>query len=100
MIAASRPSTRPSASISTQFFSMSDGLAEKVFIARDRMGGGRNAARSAQAGVLGCALGRVKEKAFRFNALGDVVLRYLQGCHPGESRDRRCCNNGDVRAFF
>src|ERR1700730_6246723 len=34
MIAASRPSTRPSASITTHFLSISDGLAEKVFIVR------------------------------------------------------------------
>src|SRR5262249_25457898 len=34
MIDASRPSTRPSASISSHFLSISDGLAEKVFIAR------------------------------------------------------------------
>ncbi len=32
MIEASRPNTRPSASISNHFLSMSDGLAEKVFI--------------------------------------------------------------------
>src|SRR5437867_6994237 len=32
MIAASRPSTRPSALITTHFLSISDGLAEKVFI--------------------------------------------------------------------
>src|SRR5467141_2752912 len=39
MIAASRPSTRPSASITTHFFSISDGLAEKVFIVRSSAAG-------------------------------------------------------------
>src|SRR6516164_5201436 len=34
MIEASRPSTKPSASISNHFLSISEGLAEKVFIAR------------------------------------------------------------------
>src|SRR6516164_10576176 len=34
MIEARRPSTRPSASISSHFLSISEGLAEKVFIAR------------------------------------------------------------------
>jgi hypothetical protein len=42
MIEASRPRTRPSASISSHFLSISEGLAEKVFIARgtaDRQAG-------------------------------------------------------------
>src|SRR6516164_560595 len=39
MIEASRPSTRPSASISSHFLSISEGLAEKVFIARARLTG-------------------------------------------------------------
>src|SRR6266576_1646310 len=39
MIAASRPSTRPSASITTHFLSISDGLAEKVFIVHSSAAG-------------------------------------------------------------
>src|SRR6267143_1974197 len=39
MIAASRPSTKPSASITTHFLSISDGLAEKVFIVRSSAAG-------------------------------------------------------------
>src|SRR6266436_1747526 len=39
MIAASRPSTRPSASITTHFLWMSDGLAEKVFIVHSSAAG-------------------------------------------------------------
>src|SRR5438876_10811964 len=39
MIAASRPSTKPSASITTHFLSISDGLAEKVFIVHSSAAG-------------------------------------------------------------
>src|SRR5271157_789057 len=53
MIAASRPSTRPSASINSHFLSISDGLAEKVFIALTGLRGGPDCFRSAKGGHVG-----------------------------------------------
>src|SRR5712671_7146332 len=61
IIEASRPSTKPSASISSHFLSMSDGLAEKVFIARTEISSGRKPAGSARGGDVSDRLPMVKQ---------------------------------------
>src|SRR5438067_11612674 len=60
-IEASRPNTRPSASISHHFLSMSDGLAEKVFMARKKCPAARNSCPGRERGHVSDRLIRVKQ---------------------------------------
>src|SRR5580704_10594526 len=83
MIVASRPSTSPSASITTHFLSISEGLAEKVFIA-NRPGLRRGQRRGAH------DVGRL---ALQINVFPNEVLIYHRDTVSVETEPERGPNN-------
>src|SRR6267143_4759116 len=85
MIAASRPSTRPSASITTHFLSISDGLAEKVFIVH-----------SSAAGRYSCPVR--ESRSCKGSANGGQAPLLAGGCGITSSRSRQRRDKDDGHA--
>src|ERR1700730_6228969 len=75
IIEASRPKIRPSASISSHFLSMSDGLAEKVFIARKECPAARNCCPARES--RSCKRSAPKGQAMRWRKRGFTMAAIL-----------------------
>src|SRR5260370_3963903 len=97
MIEASRPSTRPSASISSHFLSISDGLAEKVFIAPDRSNGRPRRAWPTKGGHVGDWPGEVKQSLPFPRHRGDPTLKpTIKGIEAATTAMPRITENASV----
>src|SRR3984893_17853667 len=75
IIEASRPKTRPSASISSHFLSMSDGLAENVFMARKECPAARNCCPARES--RSCKRSAPKGQAMRWRKRGFTMAAIL-----------------------